>query len=229
MSNILRRAISDARSHERALLDGPPHERLCEQETESRSPIVHHRPGALSYMMLLVLIPLPGCGSESPPPDAKAASEASASVATQGADRTEACSLLTAAEVETAVGEAMREGTLEEKGTGPDESYFSMCTFTPVSDTSTTAVTLTVRPSPGVTDPAAALEAQVADMRENAIPDYQLEPIEELGSGAGWDAGMHQVTVFRPGLMLIVSVNGRLEEARQAAVDLAKMALDRTE
>lgn len=177
---------------------------------------------------LVALISLLGCGGEAPPPEEAATSDAPGDVATPAPTRIESCSLLTAAEVGAAVGEEMNAGTLEELGTGSGESYFSICTFTPVSETSMTSVTLTVRPSPEVTDPVAALEAQVADTRESAMPDYELKPVEELGPGAGWDPNMGQVTVFQPGLMVIVSVGGPLENARGAAVGLAKTALDRT-
>lgn len=198
-------------------------QRASERIMESRSPIDFLSAHRYHRVAGLVLISLLGCGSETPPPVEKATEDAPSGAAA----RVEACSLLTAAEVGAAVGEGMKPGALEEKGTRPGESYFSMCTFAPASETSTTAVTLTVRPSPEITDPAAALEAQVADMRQSAIPDYELEPVEELGPGAGWDPGMHQVTVFRPGLVIIVGVSGPVADPRRAAVDLAAVALDR--
>lgn len=228
MRNMSRSPSGNVRSRWRALPGSSWQEqRASDRVMESRSPI--DVLGADRYRRVagLVLISLLGCGSEGPPPDQEATADAPGGAAAPAAARIEACSLLTAAEVGAAVGEAMGAGTLEEKGTSPGESYFSICTFAPASGTSTTAVTLTVRPSPEITDPEAALEAHVTDMRENAIPDYELEPIEELGPGAGWDPGMRQVTVFRLGLAIIVGVSGQLDDPRSAAVDLAAAALDR--
>lgn len=176
-------------------------------------------------MRLLVTLGLvmmmTGCGSESAPGGESA--EPSAATPEAAPDGIDACSLLEPDEVRTVTGEAMQE-SLQEVGRGEGEHYLSICTFDPVSEASTHSISLSYRPSPEITDPAAMLERHVADTRENVMPEYALEPVDALGPGAGWDPQMGQLTVFRPGLMLMVSARSG---DRDGAVRLARTALDR--
>ncbi len=143
---------------------------------------------------------------------------------TAAAQRVNACSLLTAADVGAAMGETFAKGRLDEHGTGAGEHYFSICVFSPVDSTSLASLALTARPAPEVTDPAAALEAQAQDIRENAAPDFAFDSVPELGPGAGWDGASHQLTIFRPGLMLILSGQGN-GDLRAPLVELGKKAV----
>ncbi|HSJ14632.1 MAG TPA: hypothetical protein VK939_09455 [Longimicrobiales bacterium] len=168
----------------------------------------------------LLVLALAACGTDAARDEPVAEAEAA-----MAGETIDACSLLSPEQVSAAVGEPMNAGTLAEHGGRAGESYFSTCTYAAVAETSLAAVTITVRPSPEITDPTAALEAQVADMRANVMPDYRLEPVEGLGAAAGWDPSLSQLTAFRSGLALLVDVGGPLSDRRRAAVELARIAL----
>lgn len=169
----------------------------------------------------LLLLALWSCGGSSDTGSNTAEGGASATAATQ---HIEACSLLSAQDVTDAMGMAFAKGRSEEHGGGAGEGYLSLCVFSPVDSTAIGSVTLSVRPSPDVTDPAAALEAQVKDVQANAAPDYSLDSVPELGAGAGWDATSHQLTIFRPGMMVMLTGIGR-GDLRAPLVSLAQKAL----
>ncbi|HUE76906.1 MAG TPA: hypothetical protein VMM83_03115 [Longimicrobiales bacterium] len=152
--------------------------------------------------------------------------ETGASLAGSAPERLDACSLLSSEEVAEAFGVAFEEGQLTEHGTGAGESYFSTCVFSAANERADPTVSLMVRPSDEVVDPAVALEAGVEDMRANVSPDYEMEPVPELGEGAGWDPAMAELTVFRPGLMMMLGAHGG-SEVRDRLVQLARTALER--
>lgn len=177
--------------------------------------------GTRALCTSLLLFVLWSCGGGS---DSGAKAPDVGTSATAASQRIDACSLLTAEDVGAALGETFTKGRLEEHGTGAGERYFSICVFDPVDSTSLASLALTVRPAPEVTDPAAALEAQAQDMRANAVPDYTFDSVPELGAGAGWDGASHQLTIFRPGLMMLLSAQGK-GDLRGSLVQLAQKAL----
>lgn len=161
------------------------------------------------------------CGGEGAPAG-EAADRPAGEAPEAAAAGIDACSLLEPEDVQAVTGEPM-QARLEERGRGEVESYLSICTFDPVNEESTGSVSISYRPSPEITDPADALERQIQDVRENVMPEYTLEPVDELGPGAGWDPDMSQLTVMRPGAMLLIDAPGD----REAAVELARRALER--
>jgi hypothetical protein len=176
---------------------------------------------SLPVLPLLAVL-LSACGGS----DARSEEEADASRAGSASERLDACSLLSSEEVAEAFGVAFEEGQLEEYGTGAGERYFSTCIFSAANERANPTVSLMVRSSDEVVDPAAGLQAGVEDMRANVNPDYEMEPVPDLGEGAGWDPAMAQLTVFRPGLMMVVGAHGG-SEVRDRLVLLARTALER--
>jgi hypothetical protein len=180
------------------------------------------RTSASFPVLPLLVVVLFACGES----DTGSQQEAGASTAGSAPERLAACSLLSSEEVAEAFGVAFEEGQLTEYGTGPGESYFSTCIFTAANETAVPTVSLTVRPSDEVVDPAAALQAGIEDMRANVNPDYDMEPVPDLGEGAGWDPALAELTVFRPGLMMMVGAHGG-SDVRDRLVQLARIALER--
>lgn len=174
----------------------------------------------------LSVVLLVACEGGGPPPQADPDTEGASAAALADASGAfpNACALLSPAQVAAAIGEPVGQGVLEEHGTAPGESYFSTCTYTAVDDESFSSVAITLRPSPEITDPAAALDAQVADMRASAMPDYRLEPVGSLQATGGWDSAMGQLIVVRPGLLLLIDVGGP-GDRRQAAEQIGTAAL----
>lgn len=183
----------------------------------------------LAILALLSLLAA-GCGDgdanpeASEAPAANAASEADAAPVT-APDRVSACDLLSSAEVADAFGTPFEEGRLEEHESGA-ESYLSICVFDAANEAARPSMSLSVRPDPGIVDVAAALRASVEDMRQNAMPDFELEPVPELGPGAGWSPALGQLHVFRPGFMITLGAMGA-PSPRDRLLALARTALDR--
>ncbi len=177
----------------------------------------------------LAVLLLMACGGEGSSGGGSAASATSDATASTPA-HLNACNLLTADDVGGAFGgTAFQGGKLQEHGTGEGEQYFSVCVFNADNATAIPTVSLLARSAPEVTDPAVALEAQAEDIRKNAVPDYRFDSVPSLGPGAGWDGTSRQLTVFRPGLMLILTAQAnRGQDARAPLVSLAKTALQRT-
>ncbi|MGD8320870.1 MAG: hypothetical protein PVJ02_10455 [Gemmatimonadota bacterium] len=178
-----------------------------------------------THRAVLCLLPLllPACGGGNAPGDAQAGDQQEATAASS-VEHLKACDFVTSDQVSQVFGTDFQKGELKEHGTGPDERYFSICVFNGADPTSMVSASVSVRPTPDITDPAAALEAQVADVRKNASPDYALDPVPELGPGAGWDGTSHQLTVFEPGLMLIFGAQGR-EVTKEQVVHMATIVL----
>lgn len=180
----------------------------------------------IAFVALLALLPLlaTGCGDRDAVPEASEASEPEAApVATP--DRVSACDLLSADEVADAISTPVEPGRLEQHGSG-QESYLSICVFDGANETALPSVSVSVRPDPAIVDVEAALQLAVEDMRENAMPDFHLEPVPELGPGAGWSPDLVQIQVFRPGFMLTFGAMGT-DSPRDRLVVLARAALDR--
>lgn len=173
-------------------------------------------------VLAFVVVVLFACGES----DTGSEQEADTPPARSAAERLDACSLLSSEEVAEAFGVAFEEGQLEEHGTGAGESYFSTCIFNAANERAVPTVSILARPSEEVVDPATALEAQVEDMRANVDPDYEMEPVSELGEGAAWDSAMGELIVFRPGLMMTLGALGS-SEPRDRLVRLARTALER--
>lgn len=178
-----------------------------------------------AHRAVLCLLPLllPACGGGKAPGETQAEDQQRAS-ATSPSEHFQACDFVTADQVSRVFGTTFQKGQLHEHGTGPDQHYFSTCVFNDTDPASRASASVMVRPSPGLTDPAAALQAQVTDVRKNAAPGYSLDRVPELGPGAGWDGTSHQLTVFEPGLMLIFGAQGR-EVTEEQVVQMASIVL----
>jgi hypothetical protein len=175
----------------------------------------------MRYAMIVTLILAAGCGGETADPGRAPAAAGEERAASAEIVQIDPCSLLEIAEVEAVMGEPVRANP-RDVVTLDEGRYFAMCTFDPVDEVSLRGIAVSYRTAPEIKDPAAALESHVRDMRESAVPEYELQPVAELGEGAGWDPEMRQVTVMRPGGIL--TVDG---VDRDTAVRLTRAALAR--
>lgn len=141
-------------------------------------------------------------------------------------DRLNSCALLASDEVAAAFEQPFEEGQLQEHGTEPDENYFSICVFSAANDLARPTFSITARRAPSITDPAASLQEHIEDIRNNAMPDFEMDPVPELGEGAGWSPIMGQLTVLRPGLMITAGAVAN-DQALAPILALTKIALDR--
>ncbi|HSM37595.1 MAG TPA: hypothetical protein VK837_14430 [Longimicrobiales bacterium] len=155
-----------------------------------------------------------------------APAQAPGAQATGAPPRVGACDLLSSAEVAEAFGTTFEDGRLQEHGTGEGENYFSICIFEAANEAAQPSVSVAYRPDRTITDPDAALRASIEDMRQNAMPDFEFDPVPVLGAGAGWSPALMQLHVFRPGFMLSLGAMGDADP-RDALTSLARTALER--
>ena len=114
----------------------------------------------------------------------------------------------------------------EEPGPSGSGRYLSACTYIAERGQALMTTTLLLRRSPEVRDPAAGLNQYVEGMKRD-VGDYSLEPVAELGPGAGWHAETTTLWVFRPGWMVSVAMDRNAPTPLEGAKQLANKALER--
>ena len=77
-------------------------------------------------------------------------------------------------------------------------------------------------------DPAAALDDYIAGVQRETSGGYALEPVADLGPGAGWHAETTTLWVFRPGWMVSLAMDRNAAvPPREGAAALTVKALGR--
>jgi hypothetical protein len=100
------------------------------------------------------------------------------------------------------------------------------CTYIAERGQALMTTTLMLRRSPEVQDPAAGLSGYVEGVRRE-LGEYSLEPVSDLGPGAGWHAETTTLWIFRPGWMVSVAVDRAAPAPLEAAKQLTNQALER--
>lgn len=84
--------------------------------------------------------------------------------------------------------------------------YLTGCTYVAQDGIAVRTATILLTRAPDITDPEAALQRFLDGMHEEYGP-YELEPVPELGKGAGWNAESEQLIAFLPGWQLATAVD----------------------
>lgn len=175
-------------------------------------------------LAVVLAVSLSACGSSEKSQD-PAAPESEAG----NEERVVACELVPADEVADILGlEVQRTEPREvDSSEGGVTRYLTGCTYIAEDGIAVRTATILITRAPEITDPEAALQRFLDDMHEEYGP-YELEPVPELGAGAGWNAESEQLIAFLPGWQLATAVDRHgampgLEGART----LASRALDR--
>jgi hypothetical protein len=131
----------------------------------------------------------------------------------------DACELLTAGEVEEAVGAAVAEPTRTHEVDEQNGYWISMCNwFAAAVDVSAGVM---IRPlTPGEESSRAALEVYQEEIKAQ-FPDYEMEAVEGVGEAAAWNSQMGQLVIFDGPYSYIVNVISR-EGENLRKLELAK-------
>ena len=174
----------------------------------------------MAWLVLASLVN--GCGGAERPNE-----QAAAGGESQSAARVVACEILSMAEVGEVIGTPVQRTEPREEG-NPSENgrYLSACTYIAERGQGLMTTTLLLRRSPEVQDPATALNQYVEGVKRD-LGDYSLEPVAELGPGAGWHAETTTLWVFRPGWMVSMAVDRNAPTPLQGAKQLMGKALER--
>jgi hypothetical protein len=125
-------------------------------------------------------------------------------------ERIVACELLPPTDVTDVMGLPIQrtEPTEVDSSDGSTMRYLTGCTYIAEDGDALRTASILLTRGPEITDPAAALQRFVEGMQAD-MPGYQLEPVPELGPGAGWHQETEQLMAYRPGWQLVVGVDRR--------------------
>jgi hypothetical protein len=143
-----------------------------------------------------------------------------------------ACGILSKEEVAEVLGAPVQRTEPRDlagpSGRSGDLRYMTACTYVAERGQAVMTTTLMLQRSPDVRDPAAALNAYVAGVRRETPGGYTLEPVADLGPGAGWHAETTTLWVFRPGWMVSLAMDRHAAvPPLEGATTLTTKALER--
>lgn len=138
-------------------------------------------------------------------------------------ERVVACELVPPSDVADILGLEVQRTEPREVDSSDDgvTHYLTGCTYIAEDGVALRTATILLTRAPEITDPETALQHFLDGMHEEYGP-YELEPVPELGTGAGWHAESQQLIAFLPGWELATAVDRRgampgLEGARTLA------------
>ena len=153
--------------------------------------------------------------------------QAAAGDQSQPAARVAACEVLSMAEVGEAIGTTVQRTEPREVEDPSDSTrYMTSCTYIAERGQGLMTTSLILRRSPEVGDAAAGLNNYVEGVRREA-GEYSLEPVAELGPGAGWHTETTTLYVFRPGWMVSLAMDRNAPSPLDGAKQLTSKALER--
>ena len=153
--------------------------------------------------------------------------QAAAEGQSQAAPRVAACEVLSMAEVGEVIGTPVQRTEPREVADPSDSTrYMTACTYIAERGQALMTTTLMLRRSPEVRDPAAAFNDYVEGVRRETAT-YSLEPVAEVGPGAGWHAETTTLWVFRPGWMVSLAIDKAAPAPLEGAKQLTSKALER--
>jgi len=116
-----------------------------------------------------------------------------------------ACSILAKADVETifesAVDDPSQTGVIKEE----QKWWMSTCSYRSISKNLAASVMIQ---SSNNSDPVKAFETHEAGLKKALGDRYSLSKVTKIGSAAGWDGSVKQLTVFEGRIMIIITVSG---------------------
>lgn len=122
-----------------------------------------------------------------------------------------ACEILSKEEVAEVLGVPVQRTEPRDLAAPSDQSgdlrYMTACTYVAERGQGVMTTTLMLQRSPEVRDPATALNDYVAGVQRGTTGSYILEPVADLGPGAGWHAETTTLWVFRPGWMVSLAMD----------------------
>jgi hypothetical protein len=170
---------------------------------------------AWAAALVLVLL-LTGCSGGDPPAETVAG-------ASENTAAPEACTVVTAADVEEVLSVAA-------KVQGSDQlqtiAAASLCSYE-VADDARNLVSVMVRVGPPGLDAATNLKQYVDGIKVNMGDAYRMDPVQGLSGPAVWNADMKQLTVFKGRVLAIVTMLGEEAEPLTAAKALGEKALSK--
>ena len=153
--------------------------------------------------------------------------QAAAGGESQPAPRLVACEILSMAEVGEVIGAPVQRTEPREQADPSDDTrYLTACTYIAERGQGLMTTTLLLRRSPEVQDPATGLNQYVEGVKRE-LGDYSLEPVAELGPGAGWHAETTTLWLFRPGWMVSMAMDRNAPAPLEGAKQLTGKALER--
>jgi hypothetical protein len=123
-------------------------------------------------------------------------------------ERVVACELVPPSDVADILGLEVQRTEPREVDSSEDgvTHYLTGCTYIAEDGVALRTATVLLTRAPEITDPAAALQRFLDGMHEEYGP-YEVEPVPELGKGAGWNAESEQLIAFLPGWQLSTAVD----------------------
>jgi hypothetical protein len=147
--------------------------------------------------------------------------ETAAGGASESSAAPEACTVVTAADVEQALGVAAKVQASDQLQT---IAAASLCSYE-AADDARNLVSVMVRVGPPSLDAQTNLKQYVDGIKMNMGDSYRVDSVEGLSGPAVWNPDMKQLTIFKGQTLVVLTMLGEDAEPLTAARALGEKAL----
>jgi hypothetical protein len=117
----------------------------------------------------------------------------------------DACSILTKADAQAALGDMVRDANAKNFGGGNGVATVSNCLYSSAGTDTFKTISILIRSGASSEKSDGRIQSHVSDLKKQFGEQYVLEPVSGIADGAVWDPKLNQLTFFKGRDMVILS------------------------